>query len=531
MAARSKAAATRELAIYLRLSSADGTDAASESNSIANQRAYLHQWAAREGWDIVAEFQDDGHTGTDFDRPGFRALMAALQQKRVTAFATTDLSRLGRNYLEVGLLQEKTFPALGVRYIAVNDGYDSARADTGSIDPSLFKNLMNDIYARDCSSKVLRAKRTLQRQGKYLGSAPYGYRLDPADKYHLLPDPDTAPVVRRIYGWFLSGESRTAIARRLTQEQVPCPSAEKGMTGRRFTGAWTPATLKRILSLPTYYGAVTQHTREMVSYKVHKARFLDKADWIVVEGTHEGLVTKADFLQAQKLLATRQYTAPSGQGHRLTGLVFCADCGGRMFAHRVGGHVYLTCYAYSRQPGRHLCTSHAIREDALEAQVFARLRALAAGCVDTAPIIKEKLHQAARAEGSPRVERARLEGQLSKVKRTRFQAYKDMTDGLLTRAEFAEITAGLRSEEEQLTRRVQALADAPGTVVEEEQLRKGLEKLLRFDGLNKAQLQMFIRRITVDGERRVNVQFAFAEPQGLMQKRENLSESVSLNVQ
>ena len=170
MARSKRKADSSELAIYLRLSSADGTDA--ESNSIANQRAFLRQWAAREGWQITAEFQDDGHTGTDFDRPGFRALMAALQSGRVTACATTDLSRLGRNYLEVGLLQEKTFPALGVRYIAVNDGYDSARADTGSIDPSLFKNLMNDIYARDCSSKVLRAKRTLQRQGKYRTQRP-----------------------------------------------------------------------------------------------------------------------------------------------------------------------------------------------------------------------------------------------------------------------------------------------------------------------------------------------------------------------
>ena len=141
---------------------------------------------------------------------------------------------------------------------------------------------MNDIYARDCSNKVLRAKRTLQRQGKYLGSAPYGYKLDPADKYHLVPDPDTAPVVQRIYALFLTGETRTHIAHLLMQEQVPCPARTKGMTGQRFTGEWTPTTIKRILTLPTYYGAVTQHTREMVSYKVHKARFLDSTDWIVV---------------------------------------------------------------------------------------------------------------------------------------------------------------------------------------------------------------------------------------------------------
>jgi len=467
----------------------------------------------------VAEFLDDGHTGTDFERPGFRALMTALQEKRITTFATTDLSRLGRNYLEVGLLQEKTFPTLGVRYIAVNDGYDSAHADTGSIDPSLFKNLMNDIYARDCSNKVLRAKRTLQRQGKYLGSAPYGYKLDPADKYHLVPDPDTAPVVQRIYALFLTGETRTHIAHLLMQEQVPCPARTKGMTGRRFTGEWTPTTIKRILTLPTYYGAVTQHTREMVSYKVHKARFLDSTDWIVVEGTHEGLVTKVDFLQAQKLLENRSYTAPDAQAHRLTGLVYCADCGGKLFAHKVGGHFYLTCYTYSRRPGQHLCTSHAIREDWLEAQICDQLRALADGAVDLPIFAQERLRQMAKGSNTVQAERDRLTTQLNKTKKTRLSAYKDLTDGLLTREEFSDITSDLRKEEDQLTQRLQALADAPSPAADAESLCEGMQKLLQFTTLNKVQLQQFIKRITVDADHHVTIQFAFQEPHGKDQPR------------
>ena len=182
MAVRKKGAtASREIAIYLRLSSADGTEA--ESNSIGNQRSYLHQWAAREGWQIVAEFLDDGHTGTDFERPGFRALMAALQEKRITTFATTDLSRLGRNYLEVGLLQEKTFPTLGVRYIAVNDGYDRARADTGSIDPSLFKNLMNDMQQQSFARQThLTAARQVLRLGPLRVQAGPSRQISPGAK-------------------------------------------------------------------------------------------------------------------------------------------------------------------------------------------------------------------------------------------------------------------------------------------------------------------------------------------------------------
>ena len=317
-----------------------------------------------------------------------------------------------------------------------------------------------------------------------------------------------------IYALFLTGETRTHIAHLLMQEQVPCPARAKGMTGRRFTGEWTPTTIKRILTLPTYYGAVTQHTREMVSYKVHKARFLDSTDWIVVEGTHEGLVTKADFLQAQKLLENRSYTAPDMQPHQLTGLVYCADCGGKLFAHKVGGHFYLTCYTYSRRPGQHLCTSHAIREDWLEAQICDQLRALADGSVDLPIYAQERLRQMAKGSNTAQAERDRLTAQLNKTKKTRLSAYKDLTDGLLTREEFSDITSDLREEEDQLTHRLQALADAPSPAADAESLCEEMQKLLQFTTLNKVQLQQFIKRITVDADRHVTIQFAFQEPHG-----------------
>ena len=286
------------------------------------------------------------------------------------------------------------------------------------------------------------------------------------------------------------------------------------MTGRRFTGEWTPTTIKRILTLPTYYGAVTQHTREMVSYKVHKARFLDSTDWIVVEGTHEGLVTKADFLQAQKLLETRSYTAPDAQAHRLTGLVYCADCGGKLFAHKVGEHFYLTCYTYSRRPGQHLCTSHAIREDWLESQICDQLRALADGAVDLPIYAQERLRQMAKGSNTAQAERDRLTAQLNRTKKTRLSAYKDLTDGLLTREEFSDITSDLRKEEDQLTQRLQALADAPSHAADAESLCEEMQKLLQFTTLNKVQLQQFIKHITVDANHHVTIQFAFQEPHG-----------------
>ena len=501
----------QEIAIYLRLSAADGSEA--ESGSIANQRAFLHQWAQREGFCIVAEYSDDGHTGTDFERPGFQALMRRLERREIRCFATVDLSRLGRNYLEVGLLQEQKFPALGVRYIAVNDGYDSARACGGSIDPAVFKNLLNDLYAKDCSMKVLRAKRTLQRAGRYLGGlAPYGYRIDPADKYHLVPDEETAPVVRRIYEGCLAGQSCTRLAAQLTQEGVPTPAQSKRMTGRAWSGAWNAATVRRILTMPTYYGACTQHSTERVSYKVHASRRVPREGWIVVEGTHTPLVTQEEFRQAGQLLSARGYVSAQRAEHRLTGLVYCADCQSRMYAHRIGRYFYLTCYRYSRAPGKGLCTAHSFREDRLEALVAGELRRLGARAgLDLDALAREKLHKTA--QNPARQAGQRLQARLEKVKNTRLSAYKDKAAGLLTEAEFCEIAARLRQEQATLEAQLARLAPAQQQDASLQTVRAQIEALLRFEQLNKAQLHRLCRRIEIGADRSVTIEWAFAAPE------------------
>ena len=186
--------------IYLRLSSADGP--AAESDSIQNQRSFLQEWAQGHGFHIVREFVDDGHTGTDFERPGFQELGRCLMDGSVRCIIVKDLSRLGRNYAETGRYLEQIFPRLGVRFIAVNDQYDSAKNTDSVQQMAVFKNVFNDLYAADASAKVRTSLGILKRQGKFLGrQAPYGYRIDPRDKYHLLPDEETAPIVQRSLGY------------------------------------------------------------------------------------------------------------------------------------------------------------------------------------------------------------------------------------------------------------------------------------------------------------------------------------------
>ncbi len=489
---------------YLRLSAADGRE--EESHSIANQREFLRQWARRSGFALQAEFVDDGHTGTDFERPAFQALMEALRKGPVRCFVTVDLSRLGRNYLEVGRLQEEVFPALGIRYIAVNDDYDSARQACGGLDPAVFKNLINDLYAKDASQKALRAKRTLQRQGKYLGgSPPYGYRLDSADRYRLLPDGETAPVVRRIYEDCLAGQSCAAIARALTGEGVPSPAARKA---GRPGGRWSPSTVRRILTLPTYRGDLTQHLREMVSYKVHKSRPVCPEDWIVVENTHPALVSREDFARAGQLLGQRQYTGGQRKAHPLTGLVFCADCGSPLYARQMGGAVYLVCHRYASRPSAHLCTAHYLREDALLGALAERLQVLARQALGP------RLPGAAvtdRGKEEPR-EETQWQDRLAQLEEIRFSAYRDKVAGILTPGELEELLITLRREQAQARAALEGAQERRQRREESEQGQ--LEKLLGPERLNRALLSRLVRRITVGEGRQVRVEFAFRPPVG-----------------
>lgn len=489
------------IALYLRLSSADGEGA--ESGSIANQRTYLRRWAEENGFQVVAEFQDDGYTGTDFDRPGFQQLMAQLKSGRIRCFATTDLSRLGRNCGQALTLVEETFQRLGVRYIAVNDGYDTQKMSRESLDPSVFKFLLNELYAKDCSVKVLRAKRTLQREGKFLGGqAPYGYRIDPADKYHLLPDEDTAPVVGRIYRAFLAGQTLGQIARALEQQGIPSPAARQ--SGREG-GAWSTATLRRILTLPTYRGALTQHVTEMTSYKVHTRRPVPPGQWTVCENTHPPLVSCEEFRQAQELLGRRRYTGQTGE-HPLSGLVFCADCGGRMYPHRVGPYCYFICGTYARNSGR--CSAHRLREDRLEHLVLEQLRPL----VQRAGEPEQMIRRLCDGCCAPEPDMAHLQQKLNRLAAQRRQAYADRLEGLIDAGEYAAASARLRKKEEEL-RRAGQIRDKRQTGPDPERIRPKVEDLLALKEPDWAILGRLIRGIFVRENGGVEIRFSFARPQ------------------
>lgn len=502
----------QEAAIYLRLSSADGPEA--ESDSIQNQRSFLREWAQQHDVAIVREFVDDGHTGTDFARPGFQELNQCLMDGSVRCVIVKDLSRLGRNYAETGRYLEEIFPRLGIRFIAVNDQYDSA-SNTDSVQQmAVFKNVFNDLYAADASAKVRTSLGILKRQGKFLGrQAPYGYRIDPGDRYHLLPDEETAPTVRRIFALFLGGASRTRIAKVLNREGVPSPAVHKRMTdkSRRFTGLWNAEIIRRILSHPVYQGDMAQQFTRTINYKVHNRRRVAPEDWIVVENTHTPLVSREEFALAQQMQQVRTYES-TDHPHLLTGIAYCADCGRPLYAKKRGKYWYLNCYGYYRDPAAHHCTSHSIREDVVMQAVVDALRTLAQNQVDSKAMAREQA-QKRRGQQDLKNRRCKLEQQLESTRKARLDAYKDKAAGVLREDEFAYISHNLRKEEERCQKELEQLAHLENNWDQTDAIEKKIRMFLQFDHLEKVQLQQLVRRVEVDAHKHITITFNFIEPE------------------
>lgn len=289
-------------ALYLRLSRDDGK--ALDSESITNQREFLLDYAKKNSLNVVKIFSDDGYTGTNFDRPAFSEMLSLIEAGEINTVVTKDLSRLGRDYIQTGYYIEQYFPLKGVRYIAVNDGIDTAQSGGDDLTP--FRAVFNDMYARDISKKVRTALTVKKVNGKFIGAfAPFGYRKDPADKNHLVIDEAAAEHVRTIFKEFLAGESMTGIARKLTKNNIPTPSGYK--SGANCKCTWNDMTVRRILSNPTYAGNLTQGRSRKINYKVKRKVALPKDEWIIVEGTHEPIISEEEFDRAAQLLRNRRH--------------------------------------------------------------------------------------------------------------------------------------------------------------------------------------------------------------------------------
>ncbi|HEL2311131.1 TPA: recombinase family protein [Streptococcus suis] len=359
-------------ALYCRLSKDDGST--NESMSIYSQKAMLKQYAEQNNIAVYDYYVDDGYSGTNFERPAFKKMITDIENGKINCVITKDLSRLGRNYLESGAYIEMYFPQKNVRYIAITDGIDTINSYEFDIMP--FKNILNEMYAKDTSKKVKSALKSRMKEGTYIGSkAPFGFKKDPDDKHRLIIDERVKPIIELVYELCLEGKGTQLISQEMMKRKIPRPSsflenADKlyGLTEENKY-KWTHRMVLSILRDPVYCGNMERNKRPTLSFKNRKRLYVPKEDRIVVKDTHEGIVSEEVWTQVQQMLDKRKNTNKSGitYDNIFKGLVKCPDCNYaltpkkdyRLNKKDTIDFVHFSCSGYKKY-GVKACTSHRI---------------------------------------------------------------------------------------------------------------------------------------------------------------------------
>lgn len=367
--------------IYTRRSFDDNEDF--ESNTIINQKSLINNYISKESnMKIIDYYVDDGYTGTDFNRLAFQEMMNDIKEKRINTIIIKDLSRLGRNHLEVGRYIEDIFPIYNIRIIAINDNVDSFKRPE-SIQYLIIpiKNLINESYARDISKKVLSAYRTMASEGKYVaGTSPYGYTLDKEDKHHLVIDEEESKIVKEIFNMALNGEGRIKIVKYLNDNNIYCRKELQRRKKYKLSldpieektkYRWSTSTIGRMLTNEVYIGNLTQLRTKRESFKNHKVINVDKEDWVRFENTHEPIITKKDFDKVQKKIKINSKYTIRDKDRKYSiynGLLKCGDCGKAMYkqedlrGNRQLSNYFCSTYLYLSKSS---CTSHKIKTEDL----------------------------------------------------------------------------------------------------------------------------------------------------------------------
>ncbi len=498
--------------LYERLSRDD--ELQGESNSISHQKQMLEDFARRNGLPNPTHFTDDGVSGTRFDRPGFLAMMEEVEAGRVEAIVIKDMSRRGRDYLKVGQVME-ILRQRGVRLIAINDGVDSLKGDD---DFTPFRNIMNEFYARDTSRKIRSVIKSKGMSGKHLtGTVIYGYLWDES-REHWLVDEEAAAVVRRIFSLAMEGYGPYQIAQQLSADKVEMPAVHLARYGegvnknKTFADIyrWSASTVVEILKKREYLGhTINFKTRK--HFKDKKSHYVDQSEWTIFENTHEAIIDQETFDNVQRIRGNaRRYPDGFGEAHPLTGLMYCADCGGKMYVHRTynGKRIpQYTCGQYGKYPIGSLCpTQHRIKAEVVLTLIADMLRAIAEySRNDRAEFIRTVQEtQAAQQTADISQKRKRLataQKRAGELEKLICKIYEDNVLGKLPDARYTALDAQYAKEQDALSDEIAELEKA---VTGYEQSRKSAEKFIalidkyeNFDTLTNTMLNEFVEKILV----------------------------------
>ena len=498
--------------LYERLSRDD--ELQGESNSISNQKQMLEDFALRNGLPNPTHFTDDGISGTRFDRPGFLAMMEEVEAGRVEAIVIKDMSRLGRDYLKVGQVME-VLRQRGVRLIAINDGVDSLKGDD---DFTPFRNIMNEFYARDTSRKIRSVFKSKGMSGKHLtGTVIYGYLWD-EKREHWLVDEEAAEVVRRIFSLTLEGYGPYQIACKLSAERIEIPVVHLARFNEGVNRSkpvkdpygWGSSTIVNILKKREYLGhTINFKTRK--HFKDKKSHYVSEDEWTIFENTHEAIIDQQTFDLAQKIRSNvRRYPNGWGEAAPLTGLLYCADCGGKMYVHRTNNGRRIsqyTCSNYTKVPCGTLCpTQHRINESAVLTLVSDTLRAIAEYSKNDRTEFIHAVQETQVAQQSADIAKKRrrlaaAQKRSGELEKLICKIYEDNALGKLPDARYRALDAQYAKEQDALEIEIAELEKA---VTGYEQSQKSAEKFIalidkyeNFDTLTNTMLNEFVEKILV----------------------------------
>lgn len=525
-------AALWRAALYIRLSKDDGDK--QESNSVTYQREILKEHLKlHPDMEIYDIYIDDGWSGTNFDRPDFIRMMEDIYSGKVNCVVVKDLSRFCRNASEGGQYLDNTFVRLRVRFIAINNGIDTAsnhmNAATQCISVGV-TNVINESVAATTSVNVRGTLNVNRQQGKFIGSfASYGYQKDPSDHHKLVVDAETAPIVRMIFQKFINGQSIIGIAKTLNEMGIPNPSTYKKLKGYSYKhpvgasndGLWPDSSVRMILRNRMYTGDMIQGKNTTVSYKIRQCRAVPKEDWIVVENTHEAIIDKETFEKAQALFSRHTRSTPAtGQVHPFAGLVHCSACKRSMSKktnhHPYGTYHYFRC-STARKMQKSACTNHSIRMDKLEQAILVYLQTTIRTAVEFRELLKKINASPLRRQEASHLQKTLAVQQNERAKYMQAMAdlYPDWKNGLLEQDEYLLIKANLKEKIAALDAMIQNLQKSingcKDGVTAENDFISHFIKYQNIDHLSRAMLVELIEEILVYEGGKIEVTLKFRD--------------------
>ena len=512
---------------YFRLSKEDERHN-DESSSISSQRMIVQSFAKFNNFEIVREYVDDGYSGGNFDRPGFKEMIEDIESGKINCVITKDLSRLGREMYKTGTYIEEYFLEYDVRYIAINDSYDSLLGDS-----MLGIRLgVNDLYLRDVSKKVLSSIRMKQEKGHYIGSfACYGYKKDPNDRHHLIIDEEAANVVKKIYNYALQGYGLNSISNKLTEEQIPIPivykkeSRGKLVTDNDGYGIWKHGTIKNILTSEMYIGNMVQHTYKKQSYRSKRLIRIPKEDQIIIENTHEPIIDKETFYKVQNIMKSRsRYTRGKEKKYLFTGILKCKECGHSLSidekVNKKNNSHYTCCNLYKRKGKYGTCTQHRLNYNIIEEELLDILRNICTSFLedyDYEELISKKESINSKKYDDIIGQIKTIEKKLAKNNTIIDNLYKDKISNLLGESDFTRMYQEYSKESNLLNSKLEDLKNDLSKVEEDnrdnryEECKGIIEEFLKLKKPTRNVIARLVNRVEVSESHELDVYFNFKE--------------------